>query len=141
MQFLYCSNTNSKVQGEAEDIWKFQKYSLIVDFEEKLIFPPPLNVFSYMIMIIQKVCCFVRYCYRRCRRDCSQCCRKKHDFTVSFIQKITMNLSFHVQDVSCNLLIENKKPTRICIIYSSRNNSFNLLVRIKFLNLFLYCSK
>ena len=89
--FLY-SNTNAKVQEEAEAIWKFQKYSLILDFEEKLILPPPLNFLSYIIMLIQCIVGFIRYVYRRYCKGCSTCCNKKNDSAVSYRYLVIVGL-------------------------------------------------
>ncbi|XP_033743894.1 transient receptor potential cation channel subfamily M member 1-like [Pecten maximus] len=79
--YALFSATTAKVRGESEEIWKFQKYSLIVDFEERLRLPPPFSFISYLCMMSASLYrCFHTCCTHCCRRPrgCCRCtCRKK----------------------------------------------------------------
>ncbi|XP_060064853.1 transient receptor potential cation channel subfamily M member-like 2 [Ylistrum balloti] len=83
--YALFSATTAKVRGESEEIWKFQKYSLIVDFEERLRLPPPLSFFSYLCMVAMGLYhCVHRCCNLCCRRPrgCCRCtCKKKKSHT------------------------------------------------------------
>ncbi|XP_064607847.1 transient receptor potential cation channel subfamily M member 4-like [Liolophura sinensis] len=46
--FAMFSSTISKISAESQQIWKFQRYNLIVEFEERLRLPPPLTLISYL---------------------------------------------------------------------------------------------
>ncbi|XP_035207047.1 transient receptor potential cation channel subfamily M member-like 2 isoform X2 [Stegodyphus dumicola] len=52
LTLLYAlfSATASKLQSETDAIWKFQRYQLVVDFSNRLRLPPPLSIFSYLII-------------------------------------------------------------------------------------------
>ncbi|XP_037570265.1 LOW QUALITY PROTEIN: transient receptor potential channel-like [Dermacentor silvarum] len=55
LTLLYAlfSHTAQKIESASDDIWKFQRYKLVVDFMNRLCLPPPLNVFSYIIALLQ----------------------------------------------------------------------------------------
>ncbi|XP_076316396.1 transient receptor potential cation channel subfamily M member-like 2 isoform X3 [Tachypleus tridentatus] len=55
LTLLYAlfSATASKIQNETEDIWKFQRYQLVVDFANRLRLPAPLNIISYVLIIFE----------------------------------------------------------------------------------------
>lgn len=61
--FLLCdslvcfSNTFFEVKSISNQVWKFQRYQLIMTFHERPVLPPPLIIFSHMTMIFQHVCC------------------------------------------------------------------------------------
>ncbi|GFY58908.1 transient receptor potential cation channel subfamily M member 3 [Trichonephila inaurata madagascariensis] len=58
------SATASKLSAESDAIWKFQRYHLVVDFSNRLRLPAPLNVISYIIILLQ----FIRWLF--CRALC-----------------------------------------------------------------------
>ncbi|XP_064608406.1 transient receptor potential cation channel subfamily M member 8-like [Liolophura sinensis] len=71
--FAMFSSTISKISAESQQIWKFQRYNLIVEFEERLRLPPPLTLISYLFMLAQLV-------WQSClslRRSCARCCRRR----------------------------------------------------------------
>ncbi|XP_022251000.1 protein ced-11-like isoform X2 [Limulus polyphemus] len=55
LTLLYAifSATASKIECETEDIWRFQRYQLVVDFANRLRLPAPLSVISYVIIICE----------------------------------------------------------------------------------------
>lgn len=55
--FLPPSNTFFEVKSISNQVWKFQRYQLIMTFHERPVLPPPLIIFSHMTMIFQHLCC------------------------------------------------------------------------------------
>ncbi|XP_067871310.1 transient receptor potential cation channel subfamily M member 1-like [Heterodontus francisci] len=50
------NNTFLEVISISNQVWKFQRYQLILTFHERPVFPPPLIVFSYLSMITRHCC-------------------------------------------------------------------------------------
>lgn len=71
--FALFSATASKLQAETDNIWKFQRYILVVDFAHRLPLPAPLNIFCYIYFVLKWIFRLI---------TCYYCCRKK-DQTVS----------------------------------------------------------
>lgn len=67
--------TITKVDNEASEIWKFQRYALIIDFEERLNLPPPFIIISYICILLKKIYNKMKGCKRNCCTFC--CCSKK----------------------------------------------------------------
>ncbi|XP_034629172.1 transient receptor potential cation channel subfamily M member 3 isoform X1 [Trachemys scripta elegans] len=51
------NNTFFEVKSISNQVWKFQRYQLIMTFHERPVLPPPMIVFSHMTMIFQHLCC------------------------------------------------------------------------------------
>ncbi|XP_077200940.1 transient receptor potential cation channel subfamily M member 3 isoform X13 [Paroedura picta] len=51
------NNTFFEVKSISNQVWKFQRYQLIMTFHERPVLPPPLIIFSHMTMICQHICC------------------------------------------------------------------------------------
>ncbi|XP_034266146.1 transient receptor potential cation channel subfamily M member 3 isoform X9 [Pantherophis guttatus] len=51
------NNTFFEVKSISNQVWKFQRYQLIMTFHERPVLPPPLIIFSHMTMIFQHICC------------------------------------------------------------------------------------
>lgn len=53
--FFTCfSNTFTKVKNISDKIWKFHRYSMIVEYEFRPILPPPLIILNYIPMIFRQ---------------------------------------------------------------------------------------
>ncbi|GFQ66003.1 protein ced-11, partial [Trichonephila clavata] len=65
--------TASKLESETDAIWKFQRYQLVVDFTNRLRLPPPLSIFSYLIIVVRWLyrCILCRLCKSRDEADVS----------------------------------------------------------------------
>ncbi|XP_076467609.1 transient receptor potential cation channel subfamily M member-like 2 [Babylonia areolata] len=50
---LYTRGTTSKVYNESMEIWRYQRYVMVVDFEERLVFPPPFTILCYIFFILK----------------------------------------------------------------------------------------
>uniref|UniRef100_A0A8C6THV7 Transient receptor potential cation channel, subfamily M, member 1a n=1 Tax=Neogobius melanostomus TaxID=47308 RepID=A0A8C6THV7_9GOBI len=55
------NNTFFEVKSISNQIWKFQRYQLIMTFHDRPILPPPLIVFPHIYLVLKRLCC-------RCRR-------------------------------------------------------------------------
>lgn len=55
------NNTFFEVKSISNQVWKFQRYQLIMTFHDRPILPPPLIVFPHIYLVLRKLCC-------RCRR-------------------------------------------------------------------------
>ena len=58
--YILCfSNTYTEVQKRADVIWKFQRYILIDDYEQRVFLPPPLslplNVYQFFLFIRSRI--------------------------------------------------------------------------------------
>uniref|UniRef100_H3AGJ3 Transient receptor potential cation channel, subfamily M, member 3 n=1 Tax=Latimeria chalumnae TaxID=7897 RepID=H3AGJ3_LATCH len=51
------NNTFFEVKSISNQVWKFQRYQLIMTFHERPVLPPPLIIFSHMTMVCQHLCC------------------------------------------------------------------------------------
>lgn len=58
---LSCSNTFFEVKSISNQVWKFQRYQLIMTFHDRPVLPPPMIIFSHLYIIIIRLCC-------RCRK-------------------------------------------------------------------------
>ena len=79
--YLIYSVTNAKIKLHSDANWKYQKYGLIVDFEERLRLPPPLSVISYILMVLMAIYrCLHKCCKQCCATGCRscKCCKKKN---------------------------------------------------------------
>ncbi|KAM4592426.1 transient receptor potential cation channel subfamily M member 1-like [Odontesthes bonariensis] len=55
------NNTFFEVKSISNQVWKFQRYQLIMTFHDRPILPPPLIVFPHIYIVMKRLCC-------RCRR-------------------------------------------------------------------------
>ncbi|XP_038078290.1 transient receptor potential cation channel subfamily M member 3-like isoform X2 [Patiria miniata] len=54
------NNTFTRVHDNASEIWKFQRYRLILEYSEKPFLPPPFTIVIHVIMVIRRAmysCC------------------------------------------------------------------------------------
>ncbi|KAK2920508.1 hypothetical protein Q8A73_002712 [Channa argus] len=56
------NNTFFEVKSISNQVWKFQRYQLIMTFHDRPILPPPLIIFPHIYIILKRLCC---YCRRR----------------------------------------------------------------------------
>ena len=45
------SHTKARVDAESDQIWMYQRYEIVIDYEHRLRLPPPLIIISYLIML------------------------------------------------------------------------------------------
>ena len=62
---FFHSNTFAKVQANSNEIWKFQRYHLILEYARRPPLVPPFVIINHIISI-------VRHLYEKCRRF--KCC-------------------------------------------------------------------
>nr|XP_015222955.1 PREDICTED: transient receptor potential cation channel subfamily M member 3 isoform X1 [Lepisosteus oculatus] len=51
------NNTFFEVKSISNQVWKFQRYQLIMTFHERPVLPPPLIILSHMTMVLKHLCC------------------------------------------------------------------------------------
>lgn len=54
---LTGSNTFFEVKSISNQVWKFQRYQLIMTFHDRPILPPPLIVFSHIFIVLRRLLC------------------------------------------------------------------------------------
>lgn len=59
--FVSHSNTFFEVKSISNQVWKFQRYQLIMTFHDRPILPPPLIIFSHLYILFNRL-------FRRCAR-------------------------------------------------------------------------
>lgn len=75
--FFLHSNTFFEVKSISNQVWKFQRYQLIMTFHDRPILPPPLIIFPHIYIVLKRLCCT---CKRRAegeRDDRERRLRKK----------------------------------------------------------------
>uniref|UniRef100_UPI003AAB0598 transient receptor potential cation channel subfamily M member 1-like n=1 Tax=Centroberyx gerrardi TaxID=166262 RepID=UPI003AAB0598 len=55
------NNTFFEVKSISNQVWKFQRYQLIMTFHDRPILPPPLIIFPHIYIVLKRLCC-------RCKR-------------------------------------------------------------------------
>uniref|UniRef100_A0A672QB90 Transient receptor potential cation channel subfamily M member 1-like n=1 Tax=Sinocyclocheilus grahami TaxID=75366 RepID=A0A672QB90_SINGR len=55
------NNTFFEVKSISNQVWKFQRYQLIMTFHDRPVLPPPMIIFSHLYILFRKLCC-------RCRK-------------------------------------------------------------------------
>ncbi|KAG9267203.1 transient receptor potential cation channel subfamily M member 1-like [Astyanax mexicanus] len=55
------NNTFFEVKSISNQVWKFQRYQLIMTFHDRPVLPPPLIIFSHIYIVLKRLCC-------RCKR-------------------------------------------------------------------------
>ncbi|MGH0159791.1 UNVERIFIED_CONTAM: hypothetical protein FKN15_073021 [Acipenser sinensis] len=76
------NNTFFEVKSISNQVWKFQRYQLIMTFHERPVLPPPLIIFSHMTMVCQHLCC-------RWRKHEDQ---DERDYGLSEVENMAMRL-------------------------------------------------
>uniref|UniRef100_A0A8C3VEE9 Transient receptor potential cation channel subfamily M member 1 n=1 Tax=Catharus ustulatus TaxID=91951 RepID=A0A8C3VEE9_CATUS len=51
------NNTFFEVKSISNQVWKFQRYQLIMTFHDRPVLPPPMIIFSHIYIIIKRICC------------------------------------------------------------------------------------
>ncbi|KAJ8340499.1 hypothetical protein SKAU_G00351320 [Synaphobranchus kaupii] len=60
------NNTFFEVKSISNQVWKFQRYQLIMTFHDRPVLPPPLIIFSHIYIVLKRLCC---RCWRRQEGD------------------------------------------------------------------------
>ena len=75
--FLFFSNTYNSVQANANQIWKFQRYYLVMEYAQRPVLVPPFIILNHVIHLIKGI-------YRRLRKCCRQKTVDREDSTRSY---------------------------------------------------------
>ncbi len=68
------SATGQRISAQSEQVWMFQRYEIVLDYENMLTFPPPFTFISYIIMFIQWLWHQCTCCWRKSKAYCDRCC-------------------------------------------------------------------
>uniref|UniRef100_A0A3P9MZ21 Ion transport domain-containing protein n=1 Tax=Poecilia reticulata TaxID=8081 RepID=A0A3P9MZ21_POERE len=67
------NNTFFEVKSISNQVWKFQRYQLIMTFHDRPILPPPLIVFPHIYIALKRLCCT---CRRKPEGDRTSLCHR-----------------------------------------------------------------
>ncbi|CAF0859038.1 unnamed protein product [Brachionus calyciflorus] len=70
------SATGSRVNEKSEQLWMFQRYEIVLDYEKRLIFPPPFTVILYAFMILKSLVIKLKNFICQCKVCCRCFCLK-----------------------------------------------------------------
>ena len=82
------SSTNLRVERESAQLWMFQRYEIVLEYEKRLPFSPPFTVFFYVFMILRSTWNKFRYLAQRCKICCTCFClrhRKQNSLDTSIL--------------------------------------------------------
>ena len=71
------STTILKVEGQSEQLWMFQRYEIVVEYEKRIPFGPPFTLIYYLYMFMNKVWKILKRFSGRCKL-CLSCFCFKH---------------------------------------------------------------
>ncbi|XP_047219822.1 transient receptor potential cation channel subfamily M member 1-like isoform X2 [Girardinichthys multiradiatus] len=54
------NNTFFEVKSISNQVWKFQRYQLIMTFHDRPILPPPLIIIPHIYIVLKRLCCYCR---------------------------------------------------------------------------------
>jgi hypothetical protein len=59
--FAKHSEKIQRVQEKSNELWRYQRFGLVNEFEEKTVLPPPMNVLCYLVELVKYlICCCKR---------------------------------------------------------------------------------
>ena len=90
MTLLYAlfATTATKLQSDTDNIWKFQRYTLVIDFANRPPLHAPLSIFVYLYELFTTICRILS-----CQCLGFKCDQNKKDHVVSSF-KIVKEVSF-----------------------------------------------
>jgi hypothetical protein len=83
--FAMFGASSATVSSKSEQLWMYQRYEIVLDYEKRSMFPPPFNIIlhtltalKYVIQIIIRVCCTCKFC---CSRFCFEHNKNSNDLS------------------------------------------------------------
>jgi len=64
------SATGQRISAKAEQLWMFQRYEIVLDYEIRSTFPPPFTFLSYGYNLITKIWNLIKFCWEICWKMC-----------------------------------------------------------------------
>lgn len=52
---IHLSSTYMKIEENADQIWKYQRYNLVHEYVDVPIFPPPVNYLNFVVAAYQRI--------------------------------------------------------------------------------------
>lgn len=60
------SSTYNQVQEHADQIWKFERYRLVSEYNDTPVLPAPFSLIAYIFNTIRFS---ISFCYKKCKRN------------------------------------------------------------------------
>lgn len=90
------STTGNRVNEKSEQLWMFQRYEIVLDYEKRLIFPPPFTIFSYLYMLLHFLYSCVINLFQKCQKCfCYFCLKHVKQNDASMQESSKLNSSLH----------------------------------------------
>uniref|UniRef100_A0A8K9URF4 Transient receptor potential cation channel, subfamily M, member 1a n=1 Tax=Oncorhynchus mykiss TaxID=8022 RepID=A0A8K9URF4_ONCMY len=108
------NNTFLEVKSVSNQIWKFQRYQLIMKFHDRPLLPPPLIIFSHIYIVLKHVCRRTTKDYLKALYDFEEQCveeyfREKEDEEQSSSNERIRVTSERVENMSMRLEEVNER--------------------------------
>jgi hypothetical protein len=126
------STTGQRVSEQSTQLWMYQRYEIVLEYEKRLVFAPPFTVLIYFYLAIKWLCKFVYLLFAQCGRWCLARCCFEHS-TKSATQSSSLNAIIdHNQPISklekvnsLNKNQNNKSQNNLDLINNNNNSNNN----------------
>jgi hypothetical protein len=109
------SATGQRISAQSEQLWMFQRYEIVLDYEIRSTFPPPFTLFCYIYMIIEWLWHLKTCCLKRIKIDCKRCCKKNVDKEIKqqeLQEKRLMNVQHYWRNFAQSYAKESEKEDK-----------------------------
>ena len=80
--YAMFASSGAKINAQSEQLWHYQRYEIVMDYEHRLIFPPPFTIIVYIYMLVRWVIRKIINTFKRCTICCKIFCLK-HKIKIS----------------------------------------------------------
>ena len=98
------SNTYNSVQANANQIWKFQRYYLVMEYYQRPVLVPPFIIFNHIIHLIKGLYRGLKNCLRnnQDQAECNHCYGLSMSLLLSAVPKSMKRLdpSLHIVQIA-----------------------------------------
>lgn len=74
--YAMFASSGAKINAKSEQLWHYQRYEIVMDYEHRLIFPPPFTIIVYIFMLIKWLVIKLNRAFRKCTICCKLFCLK-----------------------------------------------------------------
>ena len=115
--YALFATTGAKISAKSEQLWHYQRYEIVMDYEHRLIFPPPFTIVLYVFMLLKWLALRVCHLFRRCKVCCRIFCLK-HKF--SALKNANEDLSANDDELCRQNIVTHNYWRNIAVGYSNR---------------------
>lgn len=83
------SNTYNSVQANANQIWKFQRYYLVMEYAQRPVLVPPFIILNHVIHLIKGLYRWLKNCRRRSQNQAD--CTRRYGISMILVFKTTQH--------------------------------------------------